>query len=363
MSVLLVWKERMKTFYDKWGQYIRPLLRFVLALVTMVIINSELGYNPSLNNPILVIVFSIVSIFFPVMVFLFAVCAIIILHVCNVSMILAVQLAIVFLILYFVYVRFVPEHGYTILLMALLFFIKIPYVMPLLLGLIASPVAVVPVGTGVLVYYLLSAVKAEASTMVNTTAFLTEDTLEIYNDVIKNVVSDKYMVYTIGVFAIVIIVIYILRRQKWNYASHIGAFCGVITNVLGFLIVDFLLEKSDLIGGMLLGTLVSAMIVWVIQFLRLTLDYSAIEILQFEDDEYYYYVKAIPKMTITKPDKQVTRINAQKETANTANLRDAIQQAYSESKEYVESIPEFDDDIFEIDEFKVEYDEKDFMDD
>lgn len=363
MSVLLVWKERMKTFYDKWGQYIRPFLRFMLALVTILVINSQLGYNPALTNPVLVLVFAAANIFFPVMVFLFVVCAMIVWHVCNVSIIMAAQLAVVFLILYFVYVRFVPEHGYTLLLTPLLFFMKIPYVVPFLLGLIANPVAVLPVSAGVVIYYLLIEVKAEVSAMANTTAFLTEDALETYNNVIKNVVSDTYMVYTIGVFALVIVVIYILRRQKWNYASHIGILCGVITNVLGFLIVDFLLGKSDLIGGMLLGTIISAAVVWIVQFLRLTLDYSAIEILQFEDDEYYYYVKAVPKMTITKPDKQVTRINAQKETANTANLRDAIQQAYSQDKEYVESIPEFDDDVFEIDEFKVEYDEKDFMDD
>ena len=45
------------------------------------------------------------------------------------------------------------------------------------------------------------------------------------------------------------------------------------------------------------------------------MDYSRIENVQFEDDEYYYYVKAIPKMTVAAPTKTVKRINVQRERA------------------------------------------------
>ena len=42
------------------------------------------------------------------------------------------------------------------------------------------------------------------------------------------------------------------------------------------------------------------------------MDYSRTEKVQFEDDEYYYYVKAVPKMTVAAPAKTVKRINAQR---------------------------------------------------
>ena len=38
------------------------------------------------------------------------------------------------------------------------------------------------------------------------------------------------------------------------------------------------------------------------------MDYSRTETLQFEDDEYYYYVKAVPKVGVTLPEKQVKHI-------------------------------------------------------
>ena len=37
-------------------------------------------------------------------------------------------------------------------------------------------------------------------------------------------------------------------------------------------------------------------------------DYSRTEYVQFEDDEYYYYVKAVPKNTVTAPQKRVKTI-------------------------------------------------------
>ena len=41
-------------------------------------------------------------------------------------------------------------------------------------------------------------------------------------------------------------------------------------------------------------------------------DYSRTEYVQFEDDEYYYYVKAVPKIAVAKPSKTVKKITSQK---------------------------------------------------
>ena len=45
-----------------------------------------------------------------------------------------------------------------------------------------------------------------------------------------------------------------------------------------------------------------------------SVDYSRSENLQFEDDEYYYYVKAVPKLSVTRSEKTVKRINERQET-------------------------------------------------
>ena len=57
-------------------------------------------------------------------------------------------------------------------------------------------------------------------------------------------------------------------------------------------------------------SMVSALIVLVIQFFIFNVDYSRTENVQFEDDEYYYYVKAIPKVSVEAPDVNVKRFSS-----------------------------------------------------
>ena len=47
--------------------------------------------------------------------------------------------------------------------------------------------------------------------------------------------------------------------------------------------------------GVILGSIVCALIALVMQFFQFNLDYARTEKVQFEDDEYYYYVKRFPK--------------------------------------------------------------------
>ena len=69
------------------------------------------------------------------------------------------------------------------------------------------------------------------------------------------------------------------------------------------------------VGFALLGSVLALVVGKVFEFFCFSIDYSRIENVQFEDDEYYYYVKAIPKMTVAAPEKTVKKINAQKQTA------------------------------------------------
>ena len=61
-----------------------------------------------------------------------------------------------------------------------------------------------------------------------------------------------------------------------------------------------------------IGAVISAAIVKLLQFFIFNVDYSRTEYVQFEDDEYYYYVKAVPKIAVAKPSKTVKKITSQK---------------------------------------------------
>ena len=77
------------------------------------------------------------------------------------------------------------------------------------------------------------------------------------------------------------------------------------------------------------------------------MDYTRAEHLQFEDDEYYYYVKAIPKVSVAVREKTVKKINVRQEveaakTEKTSNnaakqeLKKNNQQEESEIQKIIE---------------------------
>ena len=91
------------------------------------------------------------------------------------------------------------------------------------------------------------------------------------------------------------------------------------------------------------------LVAYMIQFFRLTLDYHGTRKLQFEDDEYYYYVKAVPKINVANADVRIKHINAKK-TKKTDDIRQmrtgdtAKDNGYAVSNEEDDDILFYDDD-------------------
>ena len=61
----------------------------------------------------------------------------------------------------------------------------------------------------------------------------------------------------------------------------------------------------------------------IIQFFEFNVDYNRTEKVQFEDDEYYYYVKAVPKVNVSTPERTVKRINQQKRIRPSQSSKEA----------------------------------------
>ena len=87
---------------------------------------------------------------------------------------------------------------------------------------------------------------------------------------------------------------------------------GAVLNVVLFLTGGLIMQVRISLLGLVIGTAVSVLIALLVEFFVFSVDYSRTEYAQFEDDEYYYYVKAVPKMSIAIPDKKVKKINTRR---------------------------------------------------
>ncbi len=310
MMQILELRARLRALYQKYQVVVDPALKFIVALVVFSVINNTIGYDARFDRVVVVLLLSLISAFSPSSVMVLLAMLLSLVHVYSVAKLLSFLMVFVFLILYLFFVRFTPNLGYVVLGIPILFGLNIPYVIPILLGLIATPLAILPAGCGVAVYYLIHIIQQQVALTENIREI--EDILPLYVNVIDQIVQHKQMIFTIVVFAIVITAVYVVRRLKIEYAYEIAIGTGAIITIIAFLIVDLQLNIPKQIGAMILGTLISAVIVVVIQFFRRVLDYTAVENVQFEDDDYYYYVKAVPKINVSMTNVKVKRINVQK---------------------------------------------------
>ncbi len=312
MTVLLEMKERLKLIYSKGEPFLLPLVKFLLAFITFNTLNGRIGYMTQLNNVAVVLIVALTCSFLPVgaMVFFAAVFSLV--HMYTLSMEVALVGGCVYLVMYLLFFRFSPGDSLVVVLTPLMCVWKIPYVVPIVVGLLCGPASAVSVGCGVVVYYLVEAVIGSASN-INTMG--DEEIVGKIRIVIEALVSDKAMLVVIAAFAVTILVVYFLRRMSIDYSWTIAMIAGVMINVVILLIGDLLYDINISVGGALLGSLLAIVIAKIVEFFRFCVDYSRVEKVQFEDDEYYYYVKAVPKMAVSVSTKTVKKINSQQTRA------------------------------------------------
>lgn len=309
MVSLLDAREWVKKFYQRYDVYIKPLFRFVMGLIVFISINKELGYDARLMKKSVVFILSLVSAFSPATIMVLLAFLLSFLHVFYISNILSVIFIFIVLIIYFLFARYTPKLGYVVLAVPILFTFKMPYVAPILMGLIYNPMGIIPVACGVIIYYMLKVIKI--ATTLNATISI-EDTLQIYTYVIDSLIQHKEMIMTIVIFAIITTIVYLIKRLEYDYAHEIAVLAGALTSIFGFLLSDIALNIPVKIVQTILYTLISVAVVYIIHFFNLTLDYSGTEFAEFHDDVYYYYVKAIPKIKVTEPRRRIRRIISNK---------------------------------------------------
>ncbi|MBD5471382.1 MAG: hypothetical protein HDR20_00265 [Lachnospiraceae bacterium] len=318
MTTLLVAKQYIKNFINKYEIYLKPLLKLILALVSLMMINSRVGYMHRLDNISIVLIVALMCSFMPMNFIVFVSAVFIMMHFYALSLECAAVTLVLFIVMFLLYFRFSPKDTLVVVLLPICFVLKIPYVIPLAMGLIGTPASVVSVGCGVIVSYLIGYV-ADSTTVLS--GMEAEDITTRFRFVIDGLLDNKEMVLTIAAFAVTIIVVYMIRRLSIDYAWTIAMIAGAIVNVMILLVGDLMFDTNVSIVGIFIGTVFSILIVKILEFFVFHLNYSRVEKVQFEDDEYYYYVKAVPKITVATPAKTVKRINTPRKRSSSGQSR------------------------------------------
>lgn len=311
MMTLLVIREHVRQIYNKYQQYLAPGLKFILVLSSLIIISLNAGFSQTFNNPIIMVIVALVCAFLALNIDILIILLIILVHLYALSPEIALTAFLIILVMYLLYFRYTLKDALVIILLPALFFIKIPYIIPLVLGLTSTPISIISIAFGTIIYFILSFVSNNSVLISNMSS---DSGVTKMTMVLDSVLKNKLFILTFVSLSLILVIVYIIRRWSINHAPLLAIIAGGAANVVIMLVGYLAFDLSGImsIGSMIVGSVISVGITYILQFVALSVDYSRTEYAQFEDDEYFYFVKAVPKIKVAVPEVNVKRINVQR---------------------------------------------------
>lgn len=305
MTFLLELKEKMRLFYIKCSYWLLPVLKCIFALLVFMTINNNIGFLPVFKNMFVVVIMALVCALLSLKMIAIFAGVMIIGHCYALGIEIAAVAVCVFVLLMIFILRFVEKEVFALLVTPVAFALGIPCAVPVCYGLKGKPQSALAICSGTFVYYMITMIKEKAQVIQG---LENPDMVENIRLILDGIVKNDMMFLYMGVMVIVVIIVYALRRlcidHAWSIATFVGSACYVALIIAGGMFLDVKIDMVPVVLGAV-GAIVVGMI---LSYFVLSVDYTRTERLEYEDDEYYYYVKAVPKMTITKSQKKVKTI-------------------------------------------------------
>ena len=304
MNKLLEIRDKAVKFYGEYENYIFPIIKFIIAFTAFLTIDLNIGYMTQISSLPVALVLALLCALFPANTAIFIASVMILLDMYALSIEAATITFVLFIVLYFLYFRFAPKDSMVTLLTPVCFQLHIPYVMPVAAGLLRKAYSVIAIVCGTLVYYFLDGIRQNASALAEVADKKGGSATKI-NVTMGQLLENKEMLMVMVVFVITTLVVYQVRRLNVNNSWNIATVAGILIQFVSLLVGYLVLGMTSRLVWLVVGSIFSLLVGVIIRFIFMDLDYARTENVQFEDDEYYYYVKAVPKKMIATEEKVV----------------------------------------------------------
>lgn len=314
MATLLEVRGLIKRFYARYDVYVKPVLKFFLALINFLLLNSKVGFMQQLRSPLIAVALSLICALLPLNATVVFSGIVLIAHAYALSLEVCAVTAGLLAVMYLLYFRISSKCGILLIITPICFMLGIPYAVPLIGGLLFGPAAAVPAGCGAVIYYMISYMSQNTTSLG--TGEIDSGATKVAS-LVESLINNKEMFICVLAMILTVLVVYFIRRLSVDHSWELAIGIGTVVNILMHLIGALLPGVTVGIIKLLLGSIVSVALAFVVKFFTFSVDYTRTERVQFEDDEYYYYVKAVPKNVIAEPKKTVKKIATRKKQTKT----------------------------------------------
>lgn len=297
MKQLIRIRNQIRDFLRKYDEITAPVLRFIWCFAVFTSIRHMYGYFELVNMKSFTLLISLLTALMPQGFMFFAAGAVMASECFSISTMVGLAFLVFFLLIYCVYARFFSRESDIVLLMPLLIMLHLKFAAPLIILVTVGAIGALPALFGLFVYQF-SIAAGELKTMLA----VAEDPekVEVFKYLTENVLRNKEVLLLGITFMLVILISSVVYRLPYKYFQYVGAgVCAVFSPIIYAITGSIMKVKPDT-GDMFLGVLVGLLVAAVVRIAKGILDYKHTERVEFEDDDYFYYVKAVPKIPSEK---------------------------------------------------------------
>ena len=342
MTALIELREKLKVLYGMYGVYMQMALKFVLALAIFLFVSNTLDFNSKLGNIFLLLILALICSILPLQAISLVGCALMGGQCFSLSPEVGVLAVILLLVILLLYLRIAAKDSLALVLTPLAFGIGIPAAVPMGFGLLGGVTSALSAGCGVIFYTFLHAVQTHVQE-------LKADDLEMLKRskiILDAMLKEENMVVLIITFVVVTVAVNAIRRLSVDYSWYIAIGTGAMAYLAVSIAGTFVNGGQDNLIPLIVGVAGAVIVTLVLQFFVFHVDYTRTEYLEYEDDEYHYYVKAVPKVVAAnisvsqerKRERQEQRAQkkAQEEAAREARKAEQEKKAQEEAAQEAE---------------------------
>ena len=176
---------------------------------------------------------------------------------------------------------------------------QVPLLLPIAFGLLSTPLSGFGMAAGTVGYYSVRTILQVPVTGGGTDSIAGASSAEVLlfelQTLLKALTQEGEMILTLIAVLAVLILVFAIRKMEIKYAWRMAVGTGTVIFLTVELLGAWILDISMDPVGLAVGTVISVLAGILLQLFFFDLDYRSTEKLQFEDDEYYYYVTAVPK--------------------------------------------------------------------
>lgn len=303
MNAFIRFRDDIRRFVLSREMLFLKIWSALVAFIGLMCIRSNFGHNKQVSQLWVSIVIAIICAFFPIQGVSLVLTIVLLLDLASLSLEVAIVALGLLVVGYFVCAYFRSRNTYNMVMVPICYSFGAPYVMSLGAGLMSNINELTSVIYGSVIAFFLHIIKDNTTAIVDETSEVSALAL-----IKEQMIGNRMFWFFIVAMAAMYLVVYLLRQASINMSWIIANAAGVVVEFTIMLAGYLLTSQKGQILSLILGNLFVLLVGVILNYFILDLDYSRIEKVQFEDDDYYYYVTAVPKIRIAEEDKEVKKI-------------------------------------------------------